>query len=180
MPRTSKSKQKADANDFAIKRAQCHPTFRPLPPVTSPLSSMYFPSSLPLPLRIQAQALLILPPLLPLPKPTSFLQHQAQKAQRKSLPIASPDPTDLALLAAHLLAEEEEKEDFDPVSIDDAAEIKTNDAFLAYDLVFDDEKTDTNDKDWEDYFPDKAQRGKLLDSSEDLSGMDINDQTSKA
>ena len=67
MSKTSNSKQKANANNFSIKPAQRYPTFRPLLPVTSLHSSMYFLLSPPLSSKTQAQAPLSLPLLLQLP-----------------------------------------------------------------------------------------------------------------
>lgn len=81
------------------------------------------------------------------------------------------------MLVACLLAEGEEKEDFDTVStIDDSAEIET---FLAHSLVSDDEEPETNDKDWEDHFLDETQQDTSSGSSEDLDDVEIN-KTPKA
>lgn len=171
MPRTSDSKRQADANNSPATPvpARQPPTVRPSSPLSSPFSAAELPSSPPLPLRAQAKLPLGSPGLFPLLR-LIFLQSQACKAHRASLPIAAPDPDDSVLLAAHLQAKERERKDFNVFSIDDAAEISTNKAFLAHDLLFDkrSDETNTDDKDWEDLFPNNAQSSDSLESNDSI------------
>ena len=90
------------------------------------------------------------------------------------MPIAAPDPEDSVLLAVHLRAIEGEKENFDTFSSDDDAEISTNKAFLEHNLDSDKtDETDSDNKDWEDFFPDNAQQRR---SSNNSGSHDINDE----
>ena len=106
-----------------------------------------------------------MPPLPPLSR-LIFPQRQARKAQQESLLITAPDLEDLVLLAVRL--RDKKKENFDTFLIDDNAEISINKVFLEYNLnSVDTNDTDSDNKDWKDFYLENAQkRRSLLNSSE--------------
>ena len=103
-----------------------------------------------------------------------------QSSQRASSPIVAPDSEDSVLPAAHLRAIEGEKEDFDTFSSDDDAKISTNKTFLEHNLDSDKtDGTDSDNEDWEDFFPDNAQQRRSSNSSGSHDTNDENHVTSK-
>lgn len=80
--------------------------------------------------------------------------------------ITAPDLEDLVLLAVRL--RDKKKENFDTFLIDDNAEISINKVFLEYNLnSVDTNDTDSDNKDWKDFYLENAQkRRSLLNSSE--------------
>lgn len=93
--------------------------------------------------------------------------------------ITDPDLEDMILLAVRL--RNKKKENFDTFLIDDNAEISINKAFLEYDLNSDDtDDTDSDNKNWKDFYLENAQKKRSLLNSSESDDNDNNKVTFKS